>query len=481
MPAFSPGKSEKGVDDASEPHLVSFAAPEKPLSLFETIKVARENGMATLPRGAYEELIYEMKGFGGRALVVSDPVGVKHILLDNVANYPKTAEDTPFLSAAFGDGLLTLDGEKWRAHRRLMSPPFDHRSIVSYAPGMVAATAQFLEEWDRQGPGAEIDIAEAMTALTLKIISRAMFSADSEEIADLLGSTFRRGLAAMNFGLLDLLPVVGPIRIRGKIANIRRIFSRLDTAMYKLINERIKAGDDGANDLLGRLIAARDSDTGLALTDREVRDEMVIIFFAGHETTAVAMTFAFYLLAQRPAEEARLREELDRVLGERAPAYEDIENLPFTRMVIEETMRLYPPAPGLSGRQAVADDVVCGQKVEKGTQVFIAPWIIHHHRRLWDSPEVFDPRRFSAERSKGRSRFAHLPFGGGPRVCIGASLAMTEASLILATVAQRYRLSLAPGQDIALRVRITLRPRDGIRMRLSRRLPSSVVGQGAAT
>jgi cytochrome P450 len=465
------GKSEDTMGDASvpEPSLVSFAPPEKPLSLLKMIEVARENGMATIPRGAYEELIYEMKGGGGRALVVSDPAGVKRILLDNVANYPKTPDDKPFLSAAFGDGLLTLDGEKWRAHRRLMSPPFDHRSIVSYAPGMVEATAGFLEEWDRKGPGAEIDIADAMTALTLKIISRAMFSADSEQIGDLLGSTFQRGLAAMNFGLLDILPVIGPIRMRGQIANIRKIFSGLDAVMYKLIQERVKAGDDGANDLLGRLVAARDADTGLALTDQEVRDEMVIIFFAGHETTAVTMTFAFYLLAQRRAEEAKLHDELDRVLGGRTPVYQDLENLPFTRMVIEETMRLYPAAPGLSGRQAAADDVLCGHKVRKGTQVFVAPWIIHHHSKLWDRPDVFDPERFSVERSKGRPRFAHIPFGGGPRVCIGASLAMTEACLILATVAQRYRLSLVPGQDIALRSRITLRPRGAIRMTLSRR------------
>ncbi len=469
----------------AEPPLVSFARPEKPLSLFETIRIARENGMATIPRGAYDDLIYDVKGGAGRMMVVSDPVGVKRILLDNVANYPKTPEDTPFLSAAFGDGLLTLDGDKWRAHRRLMSPPFDHRSIVSYAQGMVEATTGFLAEWDGQPPGAELDIAEAMTALTLKIISRAMFSTDSGEISELLGSTFERGLGAMNFDLMDILPVIGPIRMRGKIANIRKIFSQLDAAMYKLINERVKVGSDGANDLLGRLVAARDADTGLALNDQEVRDEMVIIFFAGHETTAVAMTFAFYLLAQRPEQEEKLHEELDRVLAGRVPGYQDLEALPYTRMVIEETMRLYPPAPGLSGRQALADDVVCGHKVAKGTQVFLAPWIIHHHTKLWDAPEAFDPERFSPERSKGRPRFAYLPFGGGPRLCIGASLAMTEACLILAMVAQRYRLQLTPGQEIALRSKITLRPRDGIRMTLQRRSgatlpPSELTAQGAA-
>ena len=459
---------------AVEPPLVSFSPPDKPLSLLQTIKVARENGMATVPRGAYEDLIYEMKSIARNALIVSDPVGVKRILLDNVANYPKTPSDAPFLSAAFGDGLLTLDGETWRAHRKLMSPAFDHRSIVSYAPGMVAATAEFLAAWDGHGAedggaDAEIDIAEAMTALTLKIISRAMFSADSEELGALFGSTFQRGLGAMNFGLLDLLPVIGPMRIRGKIAKIREIFSQLDGAMHRLIQERAKAGGEGANDLLGRLVAVRDADTGLALTDKEVRDEMVIIFFAGHETTAVTMAFAFYLLAQRQAAEAKLHAELDRVLGGRMPVYEDLENLPYTRMVIEETMRLYPAAPGLSGRQAAADDVICGHPVAKGTEIFVAPWIIHHHSKLWDAPDQFDPERFSPERAKGRPRFTYLPFGGGPRVCIGASLAMTEACLILATVAQRYRLCLVPGQDLALRSRITLRPRGGIRMTLSRR------------
>ena len=181
------------------------------------------------------------------------------------------------------------------------------------------------------------------------------------------------------------------------------------------------------------------------------------------------MAFAFYLLAQRRAAEARLHEELDRVLGGRVPVHEDLEHIPYTRMVIEETMRLDPAAPGLSGRQAVEDDVIFGHKVAKGTQIFIAPWIIHHHTKLWDAPDNFDPERFSPERAKGRARFAHLPFGGGPRVCIGASLAMTEACLILATVALRYRLSLVPGQDLALRSRITLRPRGGIRMKLSRR------------
>jgi cytochrome P450 len=470
--AASGGRDMADTETLEAP-LVSFRPPDKPLSLLETLRVARENGMATIPRAAYEELVCDLSKGTGRAVVVSDPAGVKRVLLDNVANYPKAEQDTPFLSAAFGDGLLTSDGEKWRSHRRLMAPSFDHRSIVSYAPGMVEATTQFLEGWEKlkaeTGEAAEIDIAEAMTALTLKIITRAMFSSDSAGIGDLLGSTFERGMAEMNFGLVDILPVIGMFSQRAKIAKIRRIFGELDAAMYRLIDERSKPGAAVANDLLGRLIAARDADTGAKLTNREVRDEMVIIFIAGHETTAVAMTFAFYILSQRPTHEAKLHAELDRVLGGRTPVYDDLENLPYTRQVIEETMRLYPPAPGLSGRQAMADDEICGKRVRKGGQVFVAPWILHHHRELWPDPDRFDPERFAPEQAKARPRFAYLPFGGGPRICIGASLAMTEACLILATIAQRYRMRLVPGQDIRLRSRITLRPRDGIRMRLEPR------------
>ena len=450
--------------------LVGIRAPDKKLNLFESLSAAKDNSMAAIPRAAYDDLVYSFNG--GGILLVSDPAFVRHVLLDNVANYPKAPMEGKILAAAFGDGLLTSEGDKWRTHRRLMAPAFDHRSIVAYAPAMVDATTRALDDWDNRPPGAEVDIADAMTHLTLQIISRTMFSSDSNEICDLLGSTLKRGLAAMNFGLVDILPVIGPMSIRRKTANIHTIFAALDGAMRKLIQERGATGGDGAPDLLGRLVAARDADTGVGLSDQEVRDEMVIIFIAGHETTAVAMTFAFYVLSQRPEQEARLHEELDRVLCGRPPTYEDLENLPYTRMVIEETMRLYPPAPGVSARQAVETDTFDGRRIAKGTAIMIAPWVLHRHHKLWDDPETFDPERFSPERSKDRPRFAYMPFGGGPRICIGAALAMTEARLILATIAQRYRLRLAPDQDIQLRARITLRPRDGIRMRLEPRVTS---------
>ncbi len=204
------------------------------------------------------------------------------------------------------------------------------------------------------------------------------------------------------------------------------------------------------------------------MSAKEVRDQVVTIFMAGHETTAVALTWTWYLLAQHPAVEARLHAELDATLGGRSPRHDDLAKLPYARSVIEESMRLYPPAHTLS-RTAIADDTLLGRPIPKGSQVVIAPWLVHRNPKLWENPERFDPGRFSAERASQRHRFAYLPFGGGPRICIGAAFAIAEALLILATIAQRYRLRLVPGFPIEPQGLITLRPRHGMRMTLERR------------
>lgn len=447
--------------------LAAPVPPEKPLPLFEFMRVTRENGIAGIPAEAYRKPIYELKHALGSMLIVSDPSSVKRILLENAANYPKDPQISRIMGAAFGDGLLTSDGEKWRSHRRIMAPSFDHRSIVSYAPAMVETTTRFIEKWDDLPRGTSIDIDAEMTELTLRIISRTMFSSDSDGICELVGNTLRDGMEAMDFGIMDILPVIGPWRMGRKLERIHSIFSALDASIMKLIEARAKR--TGPTDLLGRLVAARDLESGFGMSIQEVRDEVVIIFVAGHETTAVAMTFIWYLLSKHPWVEAKLHQELTAVLDGRPPRYEDLEQLPYTRQVIQEAMRLYPPVPGLAGRQAVADDVLFGRDVPKGTQVAIMPWILHRHQTLWNDPGRFDPDRFSPANSAGRDRFAWLPFGGGPRICIGASLALTEASLILATVAQRFKLGFVEDQQIRLKARITLRPRDGIKLTVVKR------------
>jgi cytochrome P450 len=205
------------------------------------------------------------------------------------------------------------------------------------------------------------------------------------------------------------------------------------------------------------------------MTDEEVRDEVIIIFLAGHETSALAATYLWYLLSLHPEEEAKLHAELDAVLGGRVPTHDDLEKLSYTRMVIDEALRLYPPAPALTGRVAREADEICGRPIAKGTEIAILPWVVHRHHTLWAEPGRFDPERFSRAKSTTRPRFAYLPFGGGPRTCIGAQLALTEVSLLVATMARRYRLKLVPQQDIVLSHRVTQRPRDGIRMQLERR------------
>jgi cytochrome P450 len=250
-------------------------------------------------------------------------------------------------------------------------------------------------------------------------------------------------------------------------------FRPLDAAINRLIAARREAPDGQAADLLGRLTTTRGEGGEGALSDREIRDEVVTIFIAGHETTAQALSWTWYLLSQHPAVEARLQAELDEVLAGRTPAQDDLPRLAYTRRVIEESMRIYPTAPGLANRVAAADDEICGFRVKKGASIAIAPWVLHHHRRLWDDPNRFDPDRFLPERSAGRHRFAYLPFGAGPRVCIGQTLAMNEAVLILASLAQRYQLRLAAGQVVQPQADITLRPKYGLKMTLEHRRPAA--------
>jgi cytochrome P450 len=451
------------------PDLAGPKPPVKRLSFFARLRAMHDNPLATIPMVAYVKPIWEAKSMSGKQFVVSDPAGIKRILLDNVANYPKTALDVRILSTAFGDGLLTSDGDKWRAHRRVMSPAFDYRSIAHYAPVITHATETRLATWDAKGENAEIDICREMVTLTLEVISRTMFSADSDALQFQLDQTIRTGMAELNFGLQHIVPLLGPILMKRKLNRMRANFEAVDAVMQGLIRGREKRTDAVPSDLLDRLIAATDGETGLRMTDEEVRDEVIIIFLAGHETSALAATYVWYLLSLHPEEEGKLHAELDAALGGRVPTYDDLEKLSYTRMVIDEAMRLYPPAPILTGRVAREADDICGHAVAKGAEIVVVPWVVHRHRTLWHDPDRFDPDRFSRENSAMRPRFAYLPFGGGPRICIGAQLALTEVILLVATIAQRYRLKLVPGQDIVLLHRVTMRPRDGIRMRLERR------------
>ncbi len=455
------------IDIADAPTLVGTQPPPA-RARFQLSRSANENPFETIPLAAYQQGVWRQPSLFFKAWLVSDPAGLKRVLIDKVANYPKMPMEQRFFRALFGDGLLSRDGEPWRTHRRIMAPSFDPRSVAGYAAAMVDASTDFANEWGRLEDGAQIDISADMTRLTLEIISRTMFSADASEMTGVTGLALEQGLdQAFGFNLLDILPVIGGMRLAARERVMQALFAPMDEPLMRLIEQRrAKPGD---LDLLGRLVAALDEETGAGLSPREVRDEVLTIFVAGHETTAAAMTFVWYALSQQPEWEEKLHAELDEALGGRTATEADLPNLKLTRRIIEETMRLYPPAPGLSARMAVEADEVAGTRIPAGGMVMISPWILHRHRSLWENPNRFDPDRFLPERSVGRPRLAYLPFGGGPRVCIGQMLAMNEAVLILATLAQRFRLRMTPGHKVAIQHRVTIRPRGGLPMTIYRR------------
>jgi len=308
-----------------------------------------------------------------------------------------------------------------------------------------------------------------MMHTTLHIISRAMFSANSDQIVDVVERGVGRYQMTVRPSLLDLLgfPAWFTNFLSGR-RGTAQVFGEFDAAVDELIDSRAHGAatqpQDPTKDLLARLVAARDGESGGGMSAKEVRDEVVTIFMAGHETTAQALTWAWYLLALHPAVEAKLHQELSAVLDGRTPQNEDIAKLRYTRMVIEESMRLYPPAHTMA-REPVAADEVLGHRIPKGSIVLISPWLLHRKASLWPEPHRFNPERFAAE----PARFTYIPFGAGQRICIGAAFAMTEAILILAMIAQRYRLGLKPERPIEPQGLITLRPRNGMPMTLRRR------------
>lgn len=455
-------------DTAPFPRLAAPRVPERPLTLLQFMRVLRDNSLATYRTEAYTADILARRLFWKRTFFINEPGAIKHILLDNAANYHKTEITRRLLEPGLGRGLLTSEGETWRRHRRIMAPAFDHRSIVAYSPVMTDVALRLVDGWDALPAGAEIDVAAAMMHATLHIISRTMFSSDSDEIVDVVERGVGSYQAEVRPGLTDLLELPVWLSRLGRRHRPERVFVEFDRAIDRLLASRERQGAEQPKDLLARLIAARDEETGGGMTAQEVRNQVVTIFMAGHETTAVALTWTWYLLSQHPAVEAKLQAEFQSVLGGRAPQHEDLVRLPYARMVIEEAMRLYPPAHTLS-RAAIAPDQVLGTHIPKGSTLLIVPWLLHRNPKLWESPERFDPERFAPERAAHRHRFAYIPFGAGPRICIGAAFAMAEAVLLLATVAQRYRLRLVPGFPVDPQGLITLRPRHGMRMILERR------------
>jgi cytochrome P450 len=393
--------------------------------------------------------------------LVVHPEHVKHILQDNNHNYVRGVIFGRVKVLA-GDGLITTEGEFWRRQRRLAQPAFHRARIGALATLMTEATETLLARWaPHAASGAPLDIADEMKRLTLAIAGRALFGIDLSDEADRVSRDVTIGLEFVNRRMHQILPLPMFVPMPTPAAlRFRRSRRALDRIVYGIIAERRASGRD-TGDLLSMLLATRDEETGEAMSDRQLRDEVMTFLFAGHETTAVALSWTWYLLSRHPEIAGRLADELRRVLAGRVPALEDLPALPYTRQVIEEAMRLYPPAWG-NGRQAVAEDTIDGFRIPAGTLVGFSPYVTHRHPALWENPEAFDPDRFAPERTNGRPRYAYFPFGGGPHRCIGEDFALLEAQLVVATIAQRYRFDLVPGHPVVAQPLVALRPRDGV-------------------
>jgi len=412
----------------------------------------------------YGEVVYFKIG-PRRGYLVTNPADIRHVLQDNARNYHKSPLYDK-LRVLLGNGLLTSEGDFWLRQRRIAQPAFHRQRIAALAGVMADAARGAAGHWEAiAAAGRPVDVDEEMMRLTRTVVLRTLLGADLGPFSDRVDEAWKVlnehiGDSFWSLGLTDWLPSARNRRFRAARAVLRG-------AVEHVIAERRRHPSDSA-DLLSMLMAARDEETGEGMTDEQLRVEVTTFLLAGQETTSLALTWIWYLLSQNAAAQRRLESELDAALGGRPPDYADLVHLPYTRMVIDEAMRLYPPAWGFS-REALGDDAVGGFRVPRGWLVFVIPYVLHRLPAFWENPDAFDPERFTPERIATRPKFVYLPFGAGPRQCIGNQFALIEAHLVLATLAQRYRLQLVPGHRVDPWPLITLRPRFGMPMTVVRR------------
>ncbi|MFN0086639.1 MAG: cytochrome P450 [Blastocatellia bacterium] len=398
---------------------------------------------------------------GPRAMhLVNDPEGVRRVLQENHQNYDKRTRSSSKIASVSGDSLLVSNGAFWLRQRRLMQPVFHHQRLAGFVRVMTEATTAMLDRArETAARGEPLEMASEMMHLTFTIVGRTLFSVDVGRDADevesamavVLDHTYQRLER-----ILDPPPSVPtPRNLR-----FRRALGEIDRIVYRIIAER--RGVE-ANDVLSMLLGVRDEETGDGMTDEQLRDETITFLLAGHETTANALAWTWYLLSRHSEVERRLRDEVRDVLGDRAPGAEDLPRLQYVRQVIREAMRLYPPI-WIIERRAIGPDEIHGVAIPAGSSVIVSPYALHRAPDLWTDPETFDPDRFAPGREP--DRFAYIPFGAGPRLCIGNNFALMEAQVIVAMIARRYAVRLPAGQEVAARPGITLRPRDRMMMRL---------------
>ena len=405
----------------------------------------------------FDDIFYYRAGWI-HVYFLNSPELIESVLVTNQQNFRK---DRVIQNSRWflGQGLLTSEGGEWLRQRRLSQPAFHRERLALYARIINACAEEMLDSWK---DGENRDVHQEMMQLTLRVVAKVLFSVDvkneSKEVAAALNLLMKHSSGARMLlpPWVRYLPL--PFLIR-----VRRAVRQLDEVVYRIIRERRRSENDNG-DLLSMLMSARDED-GSRMTDRQLRDEVMTFLLAGHETTALSLSWAWFLLSENPEAENKLHHELARVLDGKNPSFEDLPRLCYTEAVVKESVRLYPPAWSLA-RTAAEDFEIGGYLVPAGSNVVMSQWIMHRDPRFFPSPEQFDPGRWFEEHTQRLPRFAYFPFGGGPRYCVGASFAMMEATLLLAAIAQRFRLRMVPGHNVVPVPSITLRPKYGIKMSL---------------
>ena len=455
------------------PHDRPFVPPypprlEKPRGALSMIFTLRRNPLEIWSKADFERPFSIGRSILGLRAAAHDPAAVRRVFLDNAANYRKDDLQLKILNPGLGDGLLTAEGESWRLQRRSLAALFSPRQVAEFAPAMQRVAEATVERLRRRRDGAVTEVGELNSRMTLEVLEQTLFSHG-------LGrepSEFQRAVTSYldSFGRLDPLDLIGAPAFLPRLGRRRgrpalRFFNEAVDAIIAARKALLDRGGEAPRDLLTLLIAAKDPETGLGLSDASVRANIVTFIMAGHETTANGLTWTLYLLSQSPQWRKRAEAEAEEVFDPRRPT--SFERCEVLRAVFEEALRLYPPVAMLA-RQAIADDEILGRPVPAGTVVAISPYVLHRRRGLWDDPDAFDPSRFLGERRERIDRFAFIPFGAGPRVCIGMAFAMQEAVIILANLLRAFRFEMVADQTVMPQQRVTLRPRGGLKMHVRR-------------
>ncbi len=446
-----PQTSRREIPTLPSPHLLGW------LGEF------RDEPLAVLLRAQQAGDVVRMRLGPRHVYFVNHPAYIQHILQDHHRNFSKDTRVMQLLKYASGENIFTGEGDFWLQRRRLMQPMFHRKIIESFGDVMTQTANEMLAEWRTAPKNKPLRMDQEMMRVTLKIVGRALFSVDLTGDAHALGELFARANDDLIYRIQH--PFYPPPFVptpRNRRANAARRTTQ--QIILRLIRERMTSAEN-KNDVLSLLISIRDEETGNGLSEQELYRETLVMLFAGHETTSNALTWAWYFLSQNPQMETKLHAELAAVLHGYAPTMQDVPQLVYTRRVLDETMRLAPPA-WIMSRLSLRDETLGEYALPARAPVVLSPYSMHRHPRYWKNPNAFDPERFAPENLGKQPRFVYMPFGGGPRLCIGQPFALAEATLLLAAIAQRYQLRVAPNTKIECEPQITLRVKNGLPMYL---------------